>query len=497
MSGTTSWSDRDVFTVPVPPGELALARLNGYNAVAVRTAETSLVFDPIGLRLDNLGPVDLVAITHEHADHWDAASVRAILEGSAAEVVAPAYVASRLRDWGSRVRALTPGDRVQRGDLEIEALPSHHPAREPLAFLLRTQSGVTLFHPGDDPPPPEVSQRFQVEPPDMLLYLGTSFEAGALAAEAVCPGLFLTYGVEPEAAQRRAQGILMARTQRPPSRPWASTRSSAIPAAWPDEVQSPKPARHRRLPMSPIRLEVRDHVALVTIDYPPVNALGPDAFGSIAETFDSLHGHHEARVAVLTAAGRRAFCAGVDIGGGSSRSDHGRAARESFNAICECPLPVIGAINGPALGAGIAIAASCDYLIASENATFGLPEIDVGLLGGARHAGRLFPQGVTRRMHYTAERLDAREAYRLGAVIRVVPPDQLMAEAMKEAAIVAAKMPAGIALAKENLNMIEWMDLKNGYRFEQTRTTLLQRTEDAKEAARAFVEKRPPKFTGS
>ena len=114
--------------------------------------------------------------------------------------------------------------------------------------------------------------------------------------------------------------------------------------------------------------------------------------------------------------------------------DHGRRAREAFNSIYECPIPVIGAINGPALGAGLALAASCDYLIASENANFALPEIDVGLMGGARHLGRLFPQGVTRRLHYTADRLPAAEAYRLGAVHKVVPSDQLMDAAMEEAA---------------------------------------------------------------
>ena len=174
----------------------------------------------------------------------------------------------------------------------------------------------------------------------------------------------------------------------------------------------------------------------------------------------------------------------------------GRAAREAFNAIYECPIPVIGAINGMALGAGVALAASCDYLIASEAAAFALPEIDVGALGGARHLGRLFPQGFTRMMHYTAKRVSAEEAYRLGVVVRVVPPGELMAAALEEAATISAKMSLGIRLAKEGLNMIEWMDLKTGYRFEQTRTTVLRKTEDAQEARQAFLEKRPPVFTG-
>ncbi len=254
--------------------------------------------------------------------------------------------------------------------------------------------------------------------------------------------------------------------------------------------------------MSLVKLEIRDRIAIVTLDNPPVNALSSEGQVQIYETFDSLHEQDEAVVAIFTGAGQRAFCAGADIRArldGDSRfpEDHGRRAREAFNSIYECPIPVIGAINGPALGAGLALAASCDYLIASENANFALPEIDVGLMGGARHLGRLFPQGVTRRLHYTADRLPAAEAYRLGAVHKVVPSDHLMDAAMEEARIIAAKMPMGVRLAKEGLNMIEWMDLKNGYRFEQTRTAILRKTDDAVEAKQAFLERRAPVFKGS
>ena len=254
--------------------------------------------------------------------------------------------------------------------------------------------------------------------------------------------------------------------------------------------------------MSLVKLEIRDRIAIVTLDNPPVNALSSEGQVQIYETFDSLHEQDEAVVAIFTGAGQRAFCAGADIrarldGDARFPEDHGRRAREAFNSIYECPIPVIGAINGPALGAGLALAASCDYLIASENANFALPEIDVGLMGGARHLGRLFPQGVTRRLHYTADRLPAAEAYRLGAVHKVVPSEQLMDAAMEEARIIAAKMPMGIRLAKEGLNMIEWMDLKNGYRFEQTRTAILRKTDDAVEAKRAFLERRAPVFKGS
>ena len=256
----------------------------------------------------------------------------------------------------------------------------------------------------------------------------------------------------------------------------------------------------------PIHVETNDHIAVVTLDNPPVNALAAD--WDIAGVFDTISDDEDVRVAILTASGERAFCAGADIKSRAraegdppvARTPSGtgnRRMRETFYAIQECAVPVIGAINGPALGGGLGIAASCDYLIASEKATFGLPEIDVGLLGGARHFMRLLNNwGLVRRLNYTAERLNAQQALELGMVVKVVPPDQLLEAAMADARIIAAKIPQGIRLAKEALHLIENMDVKNGYRFEQTRTAILTKTEDAAEARAAFVERRPPEFKG-
>ena len=188
--------------------------------------------------------------------------------------------------------------------------------------------------------------------------------------------------------------------------------------------------------MSPINLEIKNKIAIATMDYPPVNALSADANNEIIKLFDSFHTNKDVNVVILTAAGSRAFCAGVDLNSrlpsGNSQNDpsaHYRRARETFNSIYECAVPVIGAINGPALGAGLAIAASCDFLIASDNANFGLPEIDVGLLGGAGHLQRLFPQSVTRMMNFTAKRMPAEEAKSYGAVIEVVTLDNLLSTA--------------------------------------------------------------------
>ena len=247
--------------------------------------------------------------------------------------------------------------------------------------------------------------------------------------------------------------------------------------------------------MSPINLEIKDKIAIATMDYPPVNALSADANNEIIQLFDSFHTYKDVNVVVLTASGSRAFCAGVDLNSrlpsGNSQNDpsaHYRRARETFNSIYECAVPVIGAINGPALGAGLAIAASCDFLIASENANFGLPEIDVGLLGGAGHLQRLFPQSITRMMNYTAKRMPAQEAQSYGAVIEVTTLDNLLPKASEYAEIISKKMSLGLRMAKATLNQIEWMDLKNAYKFEQTQTEILQSSDEAIAAKKAFLD---------
>jgi enoyl-CoA hydratase/carnithine racemase len=252
-----------------------------------------------------------------------------------------------------------------------------------------------------------------------------------------------------------------------------------------------------------IRTDVNpDGVAVVTIDNPPVNAHSAQVLEEMAWTFDTLSDRSDVHVAILTGAGR-VFCAGADIKSRSGREpqpgDHwqsSRAAREAYHSVRECQKPVIAALNGPALGGGLAFAASCDILVASENACLGLPEIDVGLLGGGRHAQRLFGHSRLRRMMLTGHRVYGPELYRLGIVETCVPGDQLMSAAMEIATEIAAKSPIAIRLAKHALNTIEELSLRDGYRFEQTMTGQLSGTEDSREAMRAFVEKRKPVFKG-
>lgn len=251
-----------------------------------------------------------------------------------------------------------------------------------------------------------------------------------------------------------------------------------------------------------IRCEVQDYIALVTMDRPPVNAVNAQFLDDMMLVFDTLSDRDDVRVAILTGAGR-AFCAGADIKERAGRErepgdiwQHSRKAREAFHSLVECKVPVIAAINGAALGAGLAIVASCDLLIASEQAVLGLPEINVGLLGGGRHAMRLFSHSKARRLMFTGQRLSGAELYRLGVVEECVPAEKLMETARALAAEVAGKSPIAMKLAKHALNAVEFMTLRDGYRFEQNMTAELSQYEDSKEAMRAFVEKRPPVFTG-
>ena len=251
-----------------------------------------------------------------------------------------------------------------------------------------------------------------------------------------------------------------------------------------------------------LRVALEDGVALVTMDAPPVNAQGQRFHEEVHIAFDRIAERDDIRCAVLTGAGR-VFSAGADIRDRATKPRepgeglaHLRRAREAFHAVFECRKPVIGAINGPALGAGLALAASCDILFAGENASLGLPEIDVGLMGGGRHAMRLFGHSTVRRMMFTGYRVPAAELHRLGIVEAVVPTDGLVPAAMAMARDIASKSPIAMKLAKHGLNTIEEMSLRDGYRFEQEMTAQLSATEDSREAMRAFMEKRKPVFRG-
>ena len=253
-----------------------------------------------------------------------------------------------------------------------------------------------------------------------------------------------------------------------------------------------------------ISVEIADHVATVLIDRPPVNAIDLAGFGELREAFDGLSADRDVRAAVLTAAGDRAFIAGIDLRDAGRLDEHdestpaalvvdpGRRVRDALDALRLCAVPVVGAINGPALGAGLAVAACCDILVAAEGATFGMPEINVGLLGGSAHLSTLVGRHKARELFFTGETITAAELHRIGSVRAVVARDALLEEATALAASLAAKSPIALRLAKEAMDRVEGLPLPDAYRIEQEYTRRLQRFDDAAEARAAYLDKRPP-----
>lgn len=249
-----------------------------------------------------------------------------------------------------------------------------------------------------------------------------------------------------------------------------------------------------------IKVDIADHIAVVKMDNAPVNAYSRDFSEELMEVFDEINDTPEVRVTVIT--GReKIFSAGADIKNRQAVGDikgetyrHMRRARETSNCIMEQNRPVIAAVNGPALGAGMGPVIAADIVLASENAVFGLPEIDIGLMGGVSHITSMFPKALARRMILTGYRVPAAEAYRRGIIEGVYPLEDLMDEAMKLARIIASKSPKALTLAKRAINTVNSMPLREGYRFEQNLTNEMTRHEDSKEAMRAFIEKRPAVF---
>ena len=238
-------------------------------------------------------------------------------------------------------------------------------------------------------------------------------------------------------------------------------------------------------------------VAELVLDHPPVNALDSKGWAHLAQTVGALGRDESVRVILISAAGR-GFCAGVDIkelaADPAVITKVNKGCYDAFAAIHDCRVPVIAAAHGFVLGGGIGIVGSCDVILASEDASFGLPEIDRGALGAASHLLRMFPIQKVRRMLYTGEPISAAEAYRLGALESVLPRDELLPAARALADKIAEKSPKAVRLAKESLNGIELLDIKKSYRFEQGFTLELYTSPDSQEARDAFVEKRDTRF---
>ena len=247
------------------------------------------------------------------------------------------------------------------------------------------------------------------------------------------------------------------------------------------------------------RVDIADGIAELIIERPPVNALNDAGWHALADAIEALGREPAARVIVIRAEGR-GFCAGVDIKELDAHPEKivsvNAGNYRSFQAVHRNPLPVIVAVHGFVLGGGIGIAGAADIVVAAEDATFGVPEVDRGAMGGGAHLQRLFPVQKVRMMYFTGEPITAAEAWRLGAIERVVPRAELREAALVIARKIAAKSTAMIRLAKESLNGIEDGNLEDKYRWEQGFTLQAYMNKDSAETRRAFVEKRDASFEG-
>jgi enoyl-CoA hydratase len=237
---------------------------------------------------------------------------------------------------------------------------------------------------------------------------------------------------------------------------------------------------------------VTDGIAEVVMDNPPVNALSVAGWFELAELVRGLGADPAVRVVVLRAEGR-GFNAGVDIKemqqteGFSALIGANRGCYAAFAAVYECEVPVIAAVHGYCLGGGIGLVGNADIIVASDDATFGLPEVDRGALGAATHLARLVPQHKMRAMVFTATTATAQELHHFGSVLSVVPREQLRGQALSVAAQIAAKSPTVMRAAKACLNGIDPVDVKRSYRFEQGFTFELNLTGVSDELRDDFV----------
>lgn len=242
-------------------------------------------------------------------------------------------------------------------------------------------------------------------------------------------------------------------------------------------------------------------VGTVQLDRPPVNAVTGDMYAEIEWFFTHVDDYLPGvRAVVLTGAGKH-FCGGNDLNEFQTMTPENAGermlqVRQAFWAIYDCPVPVIAAVHGVAMGTGLALAGSCDLVVADTTATFQLPEVNVGVMGGAKHASRLVPQQVVRYLHLTGEAMTAEEVAEYGGVLRVVEPGALLDTAYEVADKIVRHSPVTLRFAKRSLNQIEYMGLKDGYEFEQGLSGELSAYSDAKEAVAAFFERRSPVYTG-
>lgn len=252
-----------------------------------------------------------------------------------------------------------------------------------------------------------------------------------------------------------------------------------------------------------LRCEIGERIATVTINRPhKLNALNAQAKAELRDLFTSLKSDPEVDVVIMTGAGEKSFVAGTDIGeltalDAESGKEFSAKGQEVFDLIQHLGKPVIAAVNGYALGGGCELALACHIRLAAENAMFGQPEVNLGIIpgyGGTQRLARLVGTGRAMEMILTGDPIDAHEAHRIGLVNTVVPQADLMKEAKALALRIAAKGQIAIRMALKAVNMTYETTLSDGQRLEASLFGVCCGTEDFKEGTKAFLEKRKPVF---
>lgn len=241
----------------------------------------------------------------------------------------------------------------------------------------------------------------------------------------------------------------------------------------------------------PITTTIADRVAEIVFDVPPVNAFDSATWNSLPAIITAAASDRQVNVVLIRAEGR-GFCGGVDIKEMQAHPDRittlNRGNYLTFKAIRDAEVPVIVAVHKFVIGGGIGICGASDSIIAADDAYFSLPEVDRGAMGGASHLSRMLPLHKVRAAFFTGGNISAAEAYRLGAVEKVVPRENLEPEARAFCAIIASKSRKALVIAKEALNGLEPRDVDRGYRWEQGFTLEMYMHEDSQRARDAFVE---------
>ena len=253
-----------------------------------------------------------------------------------------------------------------------------------------------------------------------------------------------------------------------------------------------------------ILVERRDRVAIITINRPEKrNALNIQTRAEGAAALDELRADDSIRVVVITGAGDKAFIAGADIAEFANRTALTQRQvmmeRSLFNAIDSFSKPIIAMVNGYCLGGGCEIALACDMRIASDRASFGQPEINLGIIpggGGTQRLTKLVGEGKAMEMILSGAIVDAQSALSMGLVNHVVAADQLETRTMEIANRIAEKSPIALRLAKEAVKLASRSNLDEGLRREIDLFALCFSSEDKDEGVKAFLEKRQPEFKG-